>query len=233
MARRRPLEDVLRLTRLEARRAANPSMNEAEKAKLVHLVNRVQDTLYMGHFWSFLQKRTPVVLYPGQRFYDIPSGYNLDRIETIYYKDDTNYLPLHRGISLDCYNTYDSFTDERSDPPERWDIVDNEGAEQLEIWPIPQTSGYQLFIQGLRTITPLVNDTDIVELDDFMIALYCASELLMDVDKEEAMAKLSRANQRRDLLIATSEVAADPIVISGGSRDDMRRPIDIRYAPRR
>lgn len=233
MARKQPLEEVLRKVRLEARRAANPSLSESEKDKLVHLVNRVQRSLYLEHYWPFLQKREPVAMSAGQRFYDIPAGYDLERIETVFYKDTTVYCRLPRGIDMHHYNTHDSFTGERADPPMRWDIVDNGGDAQLEIWPIPDTGNYSLVIQGLRAISPLVNDGDLVELDDYMIALYCAAELLTNVDKEDAKVKLVRANELRDKLIASAEVAAEPIVVSGGDPyRHHRRPADIRYAPR-
>lgn len=235
MARRLALEEVLRKARLEARRAENASQAESSKARLIQMVTRVQNTLYLQHFWPFLTKRTPVTLNVGQRFYDIPEGYDLDRIEKIYYSDDARaYRPMCRGIDILHYNEYDSFQDERADPPMRWEIVDNDGAEQLEIWPIPQSAGYSLLIQGLRKIKTPVADADIVELDGDLVALYCAAELLASTDKDDSKTKFALAEKRLMQLIASSESASDPIVISGGSpvRRDRHAPPDIRYAPR-
>ena len=234
MARGHTLESVLRSVRLEAKRPADPLMNAGEKERLVHMVNRVQRALYLEHFWPFLTETMAFPLYAGQRFYDLPDVYDPDRLERLYYFEENRYLPLKRGISIQHYNQYDSFADERSDPPHRWDVVSNGGAEQVEIWPIPQTDNYRLIIRGLRRLKSVVADDDIVDLDSDLIALNCATELLTPSNKDEARVLATRAQSRLDRLKAAAEISSDPVVIASGSKDVSRRdrPLDIRYAPR-
>ncbi|WPZ36706.1 hypothetical protein T8K17_11225 [Thalassobaculum sp. OXR-137] len=93
---------------------------------------------------------------------------------------------------------------ERADPPQRWDIKDAGSGPQIEIWPVPASNGSVLQISGERALRPLVADTDICTLDSDLIVLHAAVGLTKDKDRKAelttaAVAKLNylRANQSK------------------------------------
>ena len=55
--------------------------------------------------------------------------------------DVTHLPPQRRGIGFDHYAQYHSDDDERADPVLAWDIRWRSTVEQIEVWPIPDSSG--------------------------------------------------------------------------------------------
>lgn len=157
--------------------------------RLKQTLNRIYEQEYEDHDWPHLRRLfTAVSLPAGSYLYDFPSDLNFERVEraVVWY----NSLPHEcvRGIGFDEYSQYDSLSDERSDPVQRWDVRDVAGATQFEVWPIPSTAQTIQF-QGIRSISRLVADADVCLLDDNLIILGAAAALHKDTKRREELRK--------------------------------------------
>ena len=120
----------------------------------------------------------------------------IDKIESIWIRDGDRWLPLKAGITQNHYNAYDSDTDQRAWPPRRWKINES---DQIEIWPVPDTTGdttnkLDMFkVVGIRNLSPLIEDTDTADLDDRLLVLMAAAELM---DGEAGQKKATLAQRR-------------------------------------
>jgi hypothetical protein len=115
-------------------------VDEQENLKVV--LQRVQEQLYDDYEWPHLKIRRTLQLNAGQRYYDLPSDLNFDRIKDIKLKYSGQYFNIERGIEITDYSTYDSNASvpARSNPAMKWDIVNtgsNGTDDQIEVWPIP------------------------------------------------------------------------------------------------
>jgi hypothetical protein len=85
----------------------------------------------------------------------------------------------------------------RSDPIEKWQIIDAGAGPQCEVWPLPATRG-KLRFRGIRALRPLVNGSDVADLDDDLIVLWCAAELRSG--EKDGKAKAALAQRRLNAL---------------------------------
>lgn len=157
--------------------------------------------------WAHLRRKfAPVALVAGQRYYDAPINLDLDRIEDVKLFWKGGVSGVTRGIGLDDYSAYDSTAGERSDPVLKWDVTTPDpvlsGASldaplppspaQIEVWPVPASSGGSLRFTGLTRPKALVNDIDTVDLDSDLVLLFAAASLLPIKDGERS-AKMKEA----------------------------------------
>lgn len=188
MARGTQLLQLVTMLRDETGRANSVAVGVDDVPALKHLLRRTQETLYAKHDWPFLRTvfdRIP--LQAGQRYYDPPTGLDFDRIEDVAVWDSGTAYRLTRGIGFEEYTTYDSESDERSESTLRWDVRWRDTAEMIEVWPVPSSNNLELQFIGIRNLRALVADSDVADLDDAMIVLYAAAELL---PKGSELAKL-------------------------------------------
>jgi len=168
---------------------------------LKQTLRRVQTTLYDDHDWPFLRQYfTRITLQAGQRYYDVPNALNLERIEEVAIWFNNLPMPIEKSIGWEEYTKYDSETDSRAEPALRWDVRWTGSKEQIEIWPIPATNDQQLQIRGIRKLRPLIANSDVCDLDDHMIVLFAAAEILARDKSPDAQAKLALAQRRYDKL---------------------------------
>ena len=151
----------------------------------------------------------PITTQAGQRYYDIPDDLHLERIERIDYFWGDKWYPLERGINVEDYNIHDSDADVREEPAIKWDVSDTGSEAQIEIWPIPVTDGREIRVTGIRKLTPLIVAGDRLDLDDMMISLFTAAELLADRNKQQAgvlqQKAVSRFNTVKGRVIQTKK----------------------------
>ena len=57
------------------------------------------------------------------------------------------------GIDESNYNALDPLENQREDPVRRWRVVEG---DQVEVWPLPATSGNLLRFCGTKTLRPLL-----------------------------------------------------------------------------
>lgn len=209
MARKTQLTSLVAQLRAETNRSQNVNIGVGELDNLKELLRRNQELLYEEHDWPHMEVERSISLAAGQRYYDFPSDLDYERIEEIAFKYAGAYVDLTRGISLKDYSKFDSnaATPERSSPAVKWDIRHTGTTEQFEIWPIPNEAG-TVYLRGIKTLNPLVDETDRAELDDRLIVLFSAAELLARSNSGDAKAKAEQANKRMDKLKMTSMTQA-------------------------
>jgi hypothetical protein len=217
MARGTQLRILLADLRAEAGHSTSTNLGDATQEMMLTLLERVQRRLWSDWSWPFLQVHRDVSLAIGQRYYDLPTDVALERIERAEVKDGGYWHRLIWGISSSEYSAYDSDQDSRSWPPLRWDAYEG---DQLEIWPMPSqgvdatTGNGTLRLRGVKTLSALVALDDTADLDDQLVVLFAAAELLARQKSGDAELKLAQANAHYQRLKARLS-KTDPIVLSG------------------
>lgn len=198
MARRKTLLKLLNDLRHEARLSQNPAHNAQVRDSQVASLQRTQEWLWQDFDWPHLKVERQIEIAAGQRYYAIPSDLDLERLDRVDLFENSFWRPLSVGVTGQHYSTFNSDLDERSWPPRSWRIYDD---TDIEIWPIPDQNavtatreGYLKFT-GTRLLRPLVDDGDVADLDDRLIVLYTAAEMLAAAGAKDAQLKLSQANK--------------------------------------
>jgi hypothetical protein len=142
---------------------------------------------------------------------------NYDRIQDIKLKYNNVYVDVERGIRFDDYSIYDSnaSTPERSFPVLKWDIRNTGSTEQLETWPITSQAA-TLYLFGTKTLSPLIQESDTADLDDRLIVLFAAAEILARQKSNDAKNKLSQAERRLAMLRRNSQADSKMIQVGLG-----------------
>lgn len=197
MARRTTLVKLLDDLRSETRTSFNPAHNPQVRDMQVRILQRTQERLWGDFAWPHLRVFRFIPVQNGQRYYAPPEDIDIDRITRVEARWDQVYRPVQPGIDPGHYAAYDSDLDHRGSPVMRWQITED---EQIELWPIPdvdanpQTREGEIRITGIRTLRPLVKDDDRADLDDRLIVLYAAAELLAGSGARDATLKLAAAD---------------------------------------
>jgi hypothetical protein len=195
------LLQLVAMLRDETNRSNSVAVGVDEMPLLKQALRRWQATLYDKHDWDHLRtvfSRIP--LNEGQRFYDFPALLNFDRIIDTAVWHNGIASPFTRGIGFDEYSVYDSENDVAADPALRWDIRWTGTATQIEVWPVPASDQYSMQFIGIRKLqNNLINNSDRADLDDHMLVLFAASELLPK-GSELAKQKLALGTDRFNTL---------------------------------
>lgn len=181
--------------RAELRRSTTVNVGVSDVDSLDRTLNRVYQVLYLMKDWAHLRKVFTLQLATGQRYYDLPTGLNADRVEKVAVYWAGTPVDLPRGIDFEQMNEFDSDEDERFEPAMRWDVRWAGSAAQIEIWPIPSTGNQKVRFKGIQAITPLVDDEDTCLLDDNLVVLWAAAELAKAADLKDAEDKLQMAQE--------------------------------------
>lgn len=226
MARRTTLNQLVTKLRSEVRDAPGAAFGVHVRESYEAILRRYQETLWAQHDWPHMIVEVRKALQAGQRYYDLPDApaMPIDRLQMIYHRHGSQWLPLAKGINTRLYGINDSDLDVRSDPPRRWDYYNaDSGADQIEIWPTPATNGnpatYQgyLLFEGVRALSPLIASSDRADLDDHLIVLFAAAELLAARGAKDAELKLRMAQSHFNKLKANGAKNRPMIVMGGGS----------------
>jgi hypothetical protein len=95
------------------------------------------------------------------------------------------YPPDGYGIETYLLNYEDSDNDFVADPIRRWQIIYVINQPVIEVWPIPE-SAQTLRYTGQKLLGALVADDDKAELDDLLIVLFAAAEILARRNRRDA-----------------------------------------------
>ena len=205
MALRTTLGEVVDMARDEARLSSNSSRGTDQRASIVRMIKRHYILLADNYDWQHLLLRegdAQKQMAAGQRYYDYPSKLNTNKIDRVYAKFNTaTWLPMDYGITPELYNVFSSMDDSRRDPPLAWQKVDD---RQFEVWPIPQSDGPLVEFRGYRNPETLVDDNSRLDIDDMLVSLYVAGELLAANKQDDAKIKLQAAGERLQQLKAGS-----------------------------
>ena len=216
MARGTQLGTLVTMLKAECRQSSSVALGIDKTDTYKRLLRRHQETLYLAADWPHLRQFFTKALSAGSRYYDVPSGLNLERIESARVKFNSYPHPIERGIGEDQYASLDPDNDERADPVRRWDLRWTGSASQIEVWPLPASNDQTLRFKGIRNLRALTSDDDVADLDDNMIVLYAAAEVLAPTKAEDAKAKLSAGIALFNTLKGRVK-GASPMTTYGGS----------------
>lgn len=192
------LAALLVMLRAEARHSPNAAAGLNADATLRQTLARVQRSEWVEHGWRHLRVRRGVTTAAGSTTYAWPSDLAFDRVVYAFVQWGTEWIPLEHGISEADYNALAEGVEQ--DPPRRWDY--REG-NTLELWPTP-ASALTVRLWGYKALAPLVQDSDLADIDDDLLVLVAAAELLAQQKAPDAQAKQAAANRRRAALLGNA-----------------------------
>jgi hypothetical protein len=214
MARGAQFLTLVTMLRSDLGRSSSVAVGVDDVTRLKHELNKAYETLASKHDWSHLRKTfAKIPLSQGQQYYSFPSDLDFGRIEGAWVWWSDLPQPIERGITPTDYLAFDSTNDQRSDPAQKWDVRWTGSSEQIEIWPIPSTNDQDLQFLGQRKVTRLVNDIDICLLDDWLVVLWAAVNLVKEDDKRS---KMGEAQDRLDNVKAESNAEEPDINFATG-----------------
>ena len=108
MARNVTMQVLLNDLRSESGHSISSSMGQATQEMMINLLQRVQRRLWEDFAWPFLQVKKDITLQAGSRYYDIPAGLTLERVQKACFKYSGTWEKVSYGISPDDYTVYDS-----------------------------------------------------------------------------------------------------------------------------
>lgn len=112
---------------------------------------------------------------------------------------------------------------EQSDPAANWELREDDetDAEAIEVWPVPASSASQLWLVGKRSLPDLLADADVALLDDQLLVLTAAAEILAKRKKADAQVKAIAAGRRYLQMKARSRAAVQPFKLRGDDQEPM------------
>jgi len=216
MARGTTLGQLVEDLRAEAGHALSPALGASTREVMISILRRQQKRLWEDFAWPFLRVREDVPVQAGLRYYNIPSNLTYERIERMEFKWGDRWMQMGFGIGIEHMNQYDSDRDIRSYPVYRYQEAPN---GQVEVWPIPSENGDLtihegiLRFTGIRNLGPLTADSDRADLDDQLIVLFAATELLSRQKAGDAKDKGLQA-QAHYMRLKARNSKSDPFVMS-------------------
>jgi hypothetical protein len=182
--------------RAEARLSGNTSRGTDHLDTVKRVIRRRYTTLAESHDWQHLRLSDTdgtKTLAAGQRYYDFPTAVNPGRIACAHVQWGNTWLRVEYGIGIDDYNIFDSLADERSDPTQKWAFRSD---SQFEVWPIPATNDVSFRFTGDKKIEALTDNDSRLDLDDELVTLFAAAELLASAKQDDAETKMALAQAR-------------------------------------
>lgn len=201
--------------RAEIGESLSPAQGVDRQPVLKYYLRRVQEMLYDGYDWPHLRMRPEVKLQAGGRYYDFPDDFNFTNVEDVWLWGPSGGRPysIERGIGQEQFTVYRP--GQRTDPVQRWDMLWTGTETQIEVWPVPNVDGYILQFVGKRNLRPLIADSDLADLDDIMIVLFAAAELMVKKHETQARAKQSLAQDRLHRMRGRLQGGSKPIQLGG------------------
>lgn len=229
MARGTTLGQLVLMLREEIGDATSAAQGQNNLAHLKQILRRTQEFLWNDHTWPHLRVERFETLQAGERYYALPEDLAFDRVEGVpscCIKYDETWRPVTYGIGPEHYNISDPEQDEREDPVRAWMVHED---EQYEIWPVPATNGYRLRFNGIRKLKPLLADGDRADLDDHLIVLFAAAEILARRKSADADAKRTLAGRLYQRLKGAQSKSS--MFVMGGGYDPINGPRNERPRP--
>jgi len=222
MARNVTLGELIDDVRAEAGHSLQSNLGAAMREVLMKIIQRQQRRLWEDFDWTFLRVDRDVPVQAGQRYYDIPLDLTLERLESLQFKYGDRWIPLRHGIGREQLDQHDSDRDIRAYPVERWAEYED---DQIEVWPMPSQNGTSprdglVRFTGIRRLRPLVAEADRADLDDTLLVLYSAAEILAREKSADASLKLQLAEKHYNRLRARNS-KSDTFSLSGDAPERM------------
>lgn len=228
-------------TMLKAEIGDNLSSGTALDTTYTQKLALAQKLLVSELDFSYLQEQWDVSVGAGGRYVAMPtttvrgSSYLMDysRQPEAYVFFNQLYIGLEYGIGVPEFNYQNSDLNQGVDPIQRWRWTHKGvGAanQQVEFWPMPQTAQTVRFY-GQRALNALAVDADTADLDDVLLVLTVAVDILSRRKGADAATRLASASRRlQQIRGSLPQRTPDKCVFGQGHGDG---PPAIRRAPMR
>lgn len=214
MARRVSLGTLIQSLRRELKIAESPSLGRNTRETHAYYLRKTQQRLHAEFTWPFMRIYRDVVMQAGQRYYAFPADIDPQDVISAKVSYGSSWAPLEYGITPQDYNARNSDLDQRNDPIVKWNLFRDPttNGDMFEAWPIPASNGGSTVrFHGIKLLGSLIADADVCDLDDLLIVLYAAAELVPDKEKK---LKLEEAAAHKMSL--KSRFSKDDSFIMGG-----------------
>lgn len=177
---------------------ATPAAAADISAQIREALATWQETLWQRYDWPQGRLDETIQLLHGARFYR-PEYMDVDRIRQVYAcSAGRAQRPMVRGIGAREFAVCDSLTDERKDPPEKYDICAASPSPRglttaIEIWPVPLSDAWRIVVRGQMRCPPLFDLTDQCAVDSLVLIHLAASSMLKPVSPQRAAAEFQTA----------------------------------------
>jgi hypothetical protein len=212
MARGTQLSALVDALRAEIGASTNVGMGVNTLPVLKQILNRTQERLWNDFDWPFAFIERDEDLLNGERYYGFDNDIDFNRITCAHVRYSDTWRPMEYGIGVEQYNSSDPTEGEKEDPPTRW--RHHEG-NQFEVWPMPASDECTLRFKAIRRLPKMLADSDVALLDDNLIVLFAASELLAKAKSADAGAKLQAA-QALYVKLKGQGIKTDMFPLGGG-----------------
>ena len=187
-------------TMLQSRLGENTTFTQT-KARYYQLLSDKQKWLANEYDFPFLEDRFDVAVAGGSRYLSFPTidnvgstfAMNLERPYKCEVFWSNVWIELEYGIGSDEFNYLNSDQPgQQQDPIQKW-RWSSEG--QFEIWPVNNTA-QKIRFTGQRALDALVTDNDTADLDDLLIVLFVAADILIKGKQPDGQLTLAQAQER-------------------------------------
>jgi hypothetical protein len=193
MALRTTLSEVVDMVREEADLSTATSRGIDHRDNIKRLIIRNHKMLAEDFDWQHLEikKESSVgrkLLQAGSRTYNFPTALNPLKIRRAFVKWGSSWLELDYGVKYEQFSAFDPDSNQRSDPITNWDFYSD---SEFEVFPLPASNGTanganEMAFEGQKKVTELVADASRLDMDDILVSLLCATEILASNDRENA-----------------------------------------------
>lgn len=226
------LVDLRKMLNAECGEEMDETISPARVTLNNQLLNNQQAFLVNQHAYLLGKVRAELTAVVGQQYYDLPTGIDFDRLEKPEFTNVSNFrYRIGFGIGQEEYNIFRSDLGVRATPVMKWDLVNYQGALKIELWPIPSVA-QTIMLAGVLPLEQMVEDTDTCVIDDLVLVLFTAAELLARLGSQDAAAKAAKAKAALDSLKAsypsrfeTFNLAGKREVHNGFYTGNNRRPV--------
>lgn len=191
MARGTQLSALVDQLRAEIGASTNVAMGVNTLPNLKQILRRTQEKLWQDFDWPFAWIERDETLADGQRYYTFDNDIDFERIRHAYVWYASVWRELGYGITPADYNVSNPDLGAKQDPIRKWRHWEG---NQFEVWPVPASSTTKIRFRAIKKLPALLADTDVALLDDNLIVLFAAAELLARAKADDAPAKLQAAN---------------------------------------
>jgi hypothetical protein len=215
------------MAREEAGQSGNAAAGRNVNDIFRQYVRRVYERLHQDFNWPHLYRHQDVVLERGKRYYGFPDDLDPDRLGEVYVLEDEGdqWRDVEYGVGPAQWNRYRHEDGEYADPVRRWQRT---GEGLIEVWPTPNTDGQILRFEGMPYPAILAGDSDKIDLDANMVALFAAGEWLAKQGARDAELKLTQAKAIYERLRA-NQMRSDPVFrLNQTRRRTAYQPIRVR-----
>ena len=207
MARGTTLSSLRDQLRAELGASSSVAMGVNSVPQMNHLLNRTQERIWTDFDWPFLLIEQDIQSQVGVRYYAVPQNINPDKIRKIMVKWNEFWYMCENGIGPEHYNVVDSDEGEMQDEVRRWRLWNEQ--TQIEVWPIPESTEQTFRLFAYKKFNKMVSDDDVALLDDTLIVLYTAAEMLASMKDEGAEIKYQQAGLHFNKLKASATKNSD------------------------